>query len=188
MVKRFKMIPILAALLSILFSFNVIAMEYNDYEYVPKTPSTEQKCDDRNLNSRWTWLNDELCVRFDGGERITTERLISFYDLGLLSPWSEKKDGTRQAVKRETYTGAWSQDENGIWSFMFDDYTIPVGLIKIDGILYVFTGYGELKEGYEYWNGQKTGADGIVTENSQEFLEYLSTQYLPECYTVNQAK
>jgi len=182
------MIPVLITLLSILFSFNVIAMEYTDYENEPKTPSTEQNCDDRSLNSRWTWLNDELCVSFSGGERITTERLIRFNDLGLLSRWSGKKDGTRQAVKREIYTGKWAQDENGIWSFMFDDYTIPVGLTKIDGILYVFTGYGELKEGYEYWNGLKTGADGVVNNDSSDFLEYLSTQYLPECYTVKQAE
>uniref|UniRef100_UPI001652C1DE hypothetical protein n=1 Tax=Serratia marcescens TaxID=615 RepID=UPI001652C1DE len=82
---------------------------------------------------------------------------------------------------RDTYSGKWSQSPDGIWSFEFDDKTIPVGVTKIDGVLYAFTGYGELKEGYEYYDGLKTGADGLVKADSAEFTQWLATQYLPEC-------
>lgn len=179
--RKIKTIPILTMLISILFSFNIFAMKYNDYEYVPPMPSTEQKYDDRNLDARWTWLNDELCVRFQGDESIRLEKLERLYESGLMSRWVDKIGGEWQAVKRESYSGKWSQSAEGTWSFEFDDKTIPVGLTKIDDVLYAFNAFGELKEGYEYYNGLKTGADGLVTADSAEFKEWLATQYLPDC-------
>jgi hypothetical protein len=179
--KKLKTIPILVMLLSILFSFNIFAMKYNDYEYVPPMPSTEKKYDDRNLNSRWTWLNNELCVRFQGDESIRLEKLERLYDSGLMSRWVDKIDGEWQVVKRGTYSGKWFQSANGIWSFEFDDKTIPIGVTKIDGVLYAFNAFGELKDEYKYYDELKTGADGLVKADSTDFMNWLSTQYLPEC-------
>lgn len=171
-----RLLPIIV-IISTFFCFQGLAMNNND-EYIPPTPATE-----KNENHRWTWLSDEACVQFRALDHVLREILILKADSGLIRYWGETVNGQRQIKTRDTYTGTWSQDEFGIWSFVFDDFTIPVGLTKIDGVLYAFTGYGELKEGYKYWNGQQTGSDGVVTENSLEFLEYLETQYLPECTT-----
>ncbi len=98
--------------------------------------------------------------------------------------WTWISDGTVEkanVVSRYTYSGKWSQSSEGIWSFEFDDKTIPVGVTKIDGVLYAFTGYGELKADYEYYDGLKTEADGLVKADSAEFALWLTTQYLPEC-------
>ena len=179
--RQLKTIPILVTILSILFSFNTFAMKYNDYEYVPPMPSTEQKYDDRDLNARWTWLNDELCVRFQGDESIRLEKLQRLYDSGLMSRWVDKIDGEWQVVKRYTYSGKWSQSADGTWSFAFDDCTIPVGVTKIDGVLYAFNAFGELKEGCKYYDDLRTDADGLVTSDNPDFLNWLGTQYLPEC-------
>lgn len=103
------------------------------------------------------------------------------YNLGIIETWADKVNGIYQKKNRDTYSGKWSQSTEGIWSFEFDDETIPVGVTKIDGVLYAFTGYGELKEGYEYYTGFKTEADGLVKADSAEFTQWLATQYLPEC-------
>ena len=154
-------------------------MKYEDYGYLPPTPITEQRYEDETLNNRWTWLNDSTCIRFSGyGKRSSLEKQ---FEAGLLSRWVERKENNWEVKIRDTYAGKWSQSSEGIWSFEFDDKTIPVGVTKIDGVLYAFNGYGELKEGYEYYTGLKTGADGLVTANTEEFNQWLSTQYLPEC-------
>lgn len=182
--KNIKLLLMILILTSIQ-PFNVFAMPNNTSvnDVVITTPETETKNDDRQLDYQWTWLSDGLCVKYQSGtvENKKRETLEKHYSQGLIGHWY---DASRGGLKvRDTYNGTWVRDENGIWSFQFDDYTIPVGLTKIDGVLYAFTGYGELKEGYEYWNGEKTGADGIVIENSPDFLAYLETQYLPECTT-----
>jgi len=179
--KKIKKVLFFAILLSVLFSFNSFAMKYKDYEYVPPMPSTEKKYDDRALNSRWTWMNDDLCVRFqltDNGKKADLEKRLQ---LGLLSRWVDKIDGEWKVMNRQSYSGKWSQSEDGIRSFTFDDYTIPVGVTKVDGVLYAFNTYGELKAGYEYYTAFKTEADGIVKADSAEFTQWLATQYLPDC-------
>jgi len=52
---------------------------------------------------------------------------------------------------------------------------------KIDGVLYAFNAFGELKDEYKYYDELKTGADGLVKADSADFMNWLSTQYLPEC-------
>lgn len=181
-----KFTVILSALLSLLLSFNTFAVEieYNN----PKDPneptvyaSTPMKDSDYSYGYRWIWLNDDLCVQIQASKSKTAKAsrrvFQDKYDAGLLTRWCE--DG--QLKNRETYSGKWSQSEDGIWSFQFDDYTIPVDVTKIDGVLYAFNGYGELVEGYDYWNGHKTAADGLVTCTDPEFITYLETQYIPDC-------
>lgn len=182
--KLIKKVLIFSFLLSTLFSFNVFAMKNNSVISTSERPSpiNEKKTEDHLLNNRWTWLSDESCVRFNLPENTKREDLSRRYSMGLLPQWAENGTYEKANVKtRDTYTGQWSQSSEGIWSFEFDDKTIPVGVTKIDGVLYAFNGYGELKEGYEYYTGLKTGADGLVTANSEEFNQWLSTQYLPEC-------
>lgn len=100
----------------------------------------------------------------------------------MLPQWAENgKDGYGVVKNRDTYSGKWSQATDGVWSFAFDDCTIPVGVTKIDGVLYAFNTYGELKADYEYYEGLKTAADGLVTSDNPDFLNWLGTQYLPEC-------
>lgn len=178
--KNAKRIPIIAVLLSVLFSFNTFAMNYNK-EYIPETPQTEERHDDRSLDYRWTWINDTACVRFKVMENASKERILKFWDLGMLPRWVKSENNSIKAIARSTYSGKWSQSTEGIWSFTFDDSTIPVGVTKIDSVLYAFNTYGELKDGYEYYTGLKTEADGIVKADSAEFTQWLGTQYLPEC-------
>lgn len=177
--KLFKHIAFIA-LFIILFSFNVYAMpqNFNSYEPKPPTPSMDE---DYQYGYRWTWLNDDVCAQFKTGGPVTAGVSKSIFGEmlhdGLLYTWYE--DGHIKI--RDTYSGKWSQDENGKWSFVFDDDTIPIDLTKIDGVLYAFNDYGELVDGYEYWNGQKTGPDGVATCTDPEFVTYLGTQYLPDC-------
>jgi len=167
--------------MSILFSFNTFAMSYNK-DYVPESPQTELKHEDRSLDYRWTWISDDACVRFNMVENVSKERIITkFRDMGMLPRWMKNEKSNITAVSRESYSGKWSQSEDGIRSFTFDDCTIPVGVTKIDGVLYAFNTYGELKAGYEYYTGFKTEADGLVKANNAEFTQWLGTQYLPDC-------
>lgn len=176
--KIVKKLSTLIILLSILFSFNSFAMgNVINGDFVRPTPLNESE----SSVSKWTWLSDSSCVRFTAREKETTARLLKLYESGLLAQWAENgKDGSSVVKQRDTYTGKWSQS-GGVRSFEYDDKTIPVGITKIDGVLYAFTGCGELKEGYEYYSGLKTGADGLVKADSAEFTQWLTTQYLPEC-------
>lgn len=166
--------------LSILFSFNAVAMN-NKFVKDPErpTPQNEKAYDESTFSNSWTWLSDELCVQFPKGS--DKDAIEKRYNMGILITWREYKSEQWGAKNRDTYSGKWSQSSGGIWSFEFDDKTIPVGVTKIDGVLYAFTGYGELKEGYEYYPGIKTAADGLVTADSAEFTQWLATQYLPDC-------
>lgn len=180
--KILKKIPIFTILLSLLFTFNIFAMENGYKDPVRPTPLNEEKHEDRTLDNRWVWLDNETCVQFKLTENVKVSDIKRRYDAGLLRRWAE--NGTIQGPKiitRDTYSGKWSQSTDGIWSFEFDDKTIPVGVTKIDGILYAFTGYGELKDGYEYYEGLKTAADGLVKSDNPDFLSWLGTLYLPEC-------
>lgn len=176
-----KSISLLTLLLSTLFSFNILAMnEYKDP--VRPTPQNEQKNDEKALDYRWVWLDDETCVRFNVAETAKKDSIKKQSEMGLLRRWAE--NGTMQSAKviaRESYTGKWTQLTDGVKSFTFDDSTIPVGVTKIDGVLYAFNTYGEIKAGYEYYTGYKTEADGLVKADSAEFTQWLATQYLPEC-------
>lgn len=178
--KTTKRLSVIAVILSVLFSFNALAMNYNK-EYVPESPETEAKHEDRSLDYRWTWINDTACVRFNMLENASKERILKFWDMGMLPRWVKSENNDIKTVARDTYSGKWSQSTEGIWSFTFDDKTIPVGVTRIDGVLYAFNGYGELKAGYEYYTGLKTEADGLVKADSAEFTQWLGTQYLPEC-------
>lgn len=180
--KLLKSIPIFTVLLSLLFSFNIFAVGNEYKDPVRPTPLNEEKHEDRTLDNKWIWLDDETCVQFKLTENAKVSDIKRRYDAGLLRRWAE--NGTIQGPKiitRDTYTGKWSQSVDGIWTFEFDDKTIPVGVTKIDGVLYAFTGYGELKGGYEYYEGLKTAADGLVKSDNPDFLNWLGTQYLPEC-------
>lgn len=174
-------ISLLTLFISTLFSFNILAMnEYKDP--VRPTPQNEQKNEDRTLDYRWIWLDDETCVRFNVAETVKKDTIKKQSEMGLLRRWAE--NGTIQSAKvivRQSYTGKWSHTADGTWSFVFDDYTIPVGVTKIDGVLYAFNTFGELKDGYEYYTGLKTAADGLVKADSAEFTQWLATQYLPDC-------
>ena len=178
----------LTALLCGIIAFNSLAEMKNGDPYEPTrtTPKTEVKYEDKSLNYEWTWLSDELCVQYKPYQTTRRNRLIKNYAEGLLTPY--RNDGIDQ--KRETYSGKWSQDADGTWSFEFDDFTTPVDIVRIDGVLYAFNGWGELREGTVYYGEQRpfstegclvTGADGLVTSDDPEFLEWLSTQYLPDC-------
>ena len=182
--KIFKKALVLTTVLSTLFSFNTFAMKNNNNALDPEwpTPHNEKIYEDENLNNKWTWISDDFCIQFNPSQIKNKSGLERRINMGLVQAvWGEKRDGIYQRKIRDTYTGQWSQSSEGIWSFEFDDKTIPVGVTKIDGVLYAFNGYGELKEGYEYYTGSKTSADGLVTANTEEFNQWLSTQYLPEC-------
>lgn len=174
-----KRISTMVIIFAIIFSFNSYAMDNSNYRgFVRKTPLNASE----TSTSKWTWINDETCVNFDPHKDITPDTLTNKFNNGMLARWAEGKENEATVIKqRYTYLGKWTQAEDGIWSFKFDDKTIPVGVTKIDGVLYAFTGYGELKEGYEYYTGLKTEADGLVKANSAEFTQWLGTQYLPEC-------
>jgi hypothetical protein len=182
-VKKVKF-PIFIILISALLSFNAFAMNKNT-TYITDAPAqsplNEKKYEDRSLGSRWTWIEDDLCVSYRAADGYTKERLKRQFDLGAVSRWATNESGKWEVKTRDTYSGKWSQSSEGIWSFEFDDKTIPVGVTKIDGVLYAFTGYGELKADYEYYDGLKTEADGLVKADGVEFAQWLTTQYLPEC-------
>lgn len=187
--KKIKMLSIITIILILALDFSVFAMTEKKDEggtLMPNPLNETQNEYDRPYYI-WTWLSDAVCVNSKGAEgKSTREHLQFMYDMGVLSQWSEPKNdgsGTWKAKPRDTYNGKWSQSETGIWSFKFDDMTIPIELTRIDDVLYAFNGYGELVEGIEYWNGYKTGADGVVTCTEPEFLEWLETQYIPECTT-----
>ena len=142
------------------------------------TPQSEKSDDDKS-DYRWTWLNDNVCVRFNKG--YNKDNIKMQYEIGTLATWRDRVSENWVGKTRESYSGKWSQSADGIRSFTFDDCTIPVGVTKIDGILYAFNTYGELKAGYEYYTGFKTEADGLVKADSAEFTQWLGTQYLPDC-------
>lgn len=177
--KNYKMY-IASIILSILFSFNAFAMN-NNKDYIPDSPKTEVKHDDRSLDYRWTWLDDSTCVQFNVMENAAKEKIVKFWELGMLPRWVKNENSNIKAVIRYAYSGKWYQSADGIRSFAFDDDTIPVGVTKIDGALYAFNTYGELKEGYEYYTGIKTEADGLVKADNAEFLQWLAGQYIPDC-------
>ncbi len=180
--KIFRKLFIVMILLSTLFSFNAFAMSEKEYaDKSIETPQNEMKYDDRALNYRWTWINNDLCVRFNLWENVNKTRIEDLWSRGMTSRWIEFSNGKYQAKTRDTYSGMWHQAADGIRSFTFDDDTIPVGVTKIDGVIYAFNTYGELKEGYEYYTGFKTEVDGIVKADSTEFIQWLGTQYIPDC-------
>lgn len=163
-------------LFSILFSFSGFSMINNDFK--PTTPATE-----KTSNFKWIWLSDTECVQFNAEGTQRKSDIERKNQIVTLSHWIEPtgKGDEYQRKTRDTYCGKWSQSEEGTRLFIFDDYTIPVGITKIDGALYAFNSYGELKEGYEYYDGLKTAADGLVKADSVEFMQWITTQYLPEC-------
>lgn len=167
-------------ILIMLIPISSFAMNEN-YGLNRPTPETEMRHEDPSLNNRWTWLSDELCIQFNLTEKATKADIEKLWNMGVISRWTEMTDDGRRAKIRDIYSGKWTQSTEGIWSFEFDDKTIPVGITKIDNVLYVFNGVGELREGYEYYEGLTTSADGIVTSDDPEFLDWLGTQYLPEC-------
>lgn len=179
--RKLKRFAIATVLLSMLFAFNAMA-NYNP-ELPQQTPQNEIKYDDQALNYYWTWLDDGVCVRFKPSyANVGKSVLVRQYNYGLLSRWGKyNEDNIGVPVQRDTYSGKWSQSADGIWSFTFDDCTIPVGVTKIDSVLYAFNGYGELREGYKYYMDLKTDADGLVKADSAELTQWLATQYLPEC-------
>ncbi len=180
--KNIIRLPLITILLITIFSFNAFAMKNEYIAPERQTPLNEKKNEERSLDFRWTWLNDDSCVQFKTNEDVNKARIEKMYELGALPQWAEDgKDGYGVVKKRYTYYGTWVQAADGIWSFTFDDCTIPVGVTLIDGVLYAFNTYGELKTDYEYYDGLKTDADGLVKANSAEFTQWLATQYLPEC-------
>lgn len=180
--KSLKRLSILTVLLSTFFTFNIFAMENDIYNPPRQTPLTDAKNASLPNEVKWIWLGDNSCVQFNAVENMKKERIEQMFNWGMLKQWAENgKDGRGIIKTRDTYSGKWSQSEDGIWSFTFDDCTIPVGVTKIDGVLYAFNGFGELKAGYEYYTGCKTEADGIVNADSAEFKQWLEMQYLPDC-------
>lgn len=175
-----KKIVLLTLILSLLFSFNIFAMGEN-YNFLYPQPADEQKQEDKSQSYSWTWISDETCVRFLMSESTKKAGIQKRYEAGVVSTWRSKTNTGSEGKTRETYAGKWSQSSEGTWSFEFDDKTIPVGVTKIDGVLYAFNGFGELKAGYEYYTGYKTEADGLVKADSEEFTQWLATQYLPDC-------
>lgn len=181
--KRTKTISILTVLFIMLFSFNIFAMEKYVKDPERPTPQNEMKYEDRTLNYRWVWLDDETCVRFNLYENSKRYGIERQYSMGVVSAWRDETNTstTWKPKIRDTYSGKWTKATDGIWSFTFDDCTIPVGVTKIDGVLYAFNTYGELKAGYEYYEGLKTEADGFVKADSEEFSKWIATQYIPDC-------
>jgi len=177
---RIRQIFTVTLLLSLLLSFNGFAMINNEFE--PVTPATEEKQDNdsRDFN-RWVWINDGECVQFNASEDTKLASIKKKNEVAPLLHWVEFVNGSYQRKVRDTFSGKWTQAANGIWSFTFDDCTIPVGVTKIDGVMYAFNTYGELKEGYEYYPGIKTEADGLAKADNVEFVQWIETQYLPEC-------
>ena len=178
-----KVFFIMIALCVTFFSFNVYAMtNKTNYEPEHSTPENEIKHDDRSLDFKWTWLDDEMCVQFNVDKNWKLLAIQKRADMGLLRQWTEP-DGTRswKLKTRDTYSGKWTQAEDETWSFEFDDHTIPVGITKIDDVLYAFNTFGELQEGYEYYDGLITGADGVIDSDNPDFLAWLETQYVPAC-------
>lgn len=171
---KLKMVSILTVLFSLCFSFNILAMpeNRNANEPVSPTPSIKIKNEDGVTTYDWTWLSDNTCVQFRVG--INKTIIEKQNELQMLTYW--KESGTR-----DTYSGKWSQSPEGIWSFVFDDYTIPIGVTNIDNVLYAFNTYGELKEGYNYWGYLTTAADGLVVTDNPEFTAWMTTQYIPDC-------
>lgn len=161
------------------FSFNSYAMNNMENRgFERPSPLNESE----SSTTKWTWINDETCVNFRPYKDTTPAYLTKMFDTGMLSRWAEGRENEKTVIKkRNTYAGKWSQSTENIWSFEFDDKTVPVGVTKIDGVMYAFNGYGELKAGYEYYTGIKTEADGLVKADSAEFTQWLATQYLPEC-------
>lgn len=176
-----KRLSILTILLTICFSFSTWAMTKNTNDYTPPTPSTEEKHEDRTLDYRWVWINDNECVQFRVQEDSKRAEIEKRNKISTLLHWVDRTDSTAKIKTRDTYAGKWSQAEDGTWSFEFDDHTIPVGVTKIDDVLYAFNTFGELMEGYEYYDGLTTGADGIVNSDNPDFLAWLETQYVPAC-------
>lgn len=177
MMRKFFTITVV---ISLLFSFNGFAMINN--EYTPNNPATEKKNEDRSLDFRWVWLNDNECVQFNVDENYKRSAIEKKNEVVGLSHWIVDDGNNNYNRKtRDTYSGKWSQAEDETWSFEFDDHTIPVGVTKIDDVLYAFNTFGELKEGYEYYDGLTTGADGVVNSDDPEFLAWLETQYVPAC-------
>ena len=174
---------IMIALFVTFFSFNVFAMTKNiNGEPELPTPENEVKHEDRSLDYKWTWLDDDLCVQFNVAETWKRSIIQKRYDMGFLRRWGEADENGNWKLKtRNTYAGKWTQAEDETWSFEFDDHTIPVGVTKIDDVLYAFNTFGELQEGYEYYDGLTTGADGVVNSDNPEFLAWLETQYVPAC-------
>lgn len=169
-------------LFSILFSFNVLAMENNLNNPPRETPLSNAESASLPNEIKWTWIRDDACVQFKATEDLKRSRIEDMFNWGMVKRWAENGNDGRGIIKtRDTYSGSWATSTDGVKSFKFDDYTIPVGVTKIDGTLYAFNSFGELKEGYEYYDGFKTGADGLVTADTEEFKQWLSTQYLPEC-------
>lgn len=180
--KILKRVSAVTILLSILLSFNVFAMG-KENGYIPKleNPLDNDKNKDEYSSYEWTWIGNEVCVQFAKSKGVKRYRIENAWNLGMYSRWLEYKNGEVRAKNRDTYSGKWNQSEDGVKSFVFDDATIPVGPTNIDGVVYAFNGCGELQEGYEYYDGLKTGADGLVVTDNPEFLTWLATQYLPEC-------
>lgn len=183
--KIFRRISCIVLIMIMAFSLNTYAMPQNLYgtDIRPSNPSSDRA---NNYSYRWTWLSDEICVQFETGGPVNSKMPRSMldkkHDEGSLPRWTELDGSGGSELKiRDTYSGKWNQDAEGVWSFRFDDDTIPIDLTRIDGVLYAFNGYGELVDGYEYWNGQKTGPDGLATCTDPEFVTYLGTQYLPDC-------
>lgn len=174
-----KRLSTLVMLFAIIFSFNSHAMDNSNYKgFVRSTPLNQSE----ESTYKWAWIDDETCVNYNPHKDTTPAILKKRFDNGMLARWAEGKENEETVIKqRYTYSGKWTQAQDGIWSFEFDDKTIPVGVTKIDGVLYAFNGYGELKAGYEYYTGFKTEADGLVKADSAEFTQWLATQYLPEC-------
>ncbi len=166
-------------ILSSLFLFNAYAMNEKQVDGLKISTPQSEKSDDDKSDYRWTWLNDNVCVRFNKG--YNKDNIKMQYEIGTLATWRDRVSENWVGKTRESYSGKWSQSADGIRSFTFDDCTIPVGVTKIDGILYAFNTYGELKAGYEYYTGFKTEADGLVKADSAEFTQWLGTQYLPDC-------
>lgn len=166
-------------ILSSLFLFNAYAMNEKQVDGLKISTPQSEKSDDEKSDYRWTWLNDNVCVRFNKG--YNKDSIKMQYEIGTLTTWRDRVSENWVGKTRELYSGKWSQSEDGIRSFTFDDCTIPVGVTKIDGVLYAFNTYGELKAGYEYYTGFKTEADGLAKADSAEFTQWLGTQYLPDC-------
>lgn len=181
---KLKQTFLLTIILSCCFMFSSFAMINRD---IRTTPLND------NEDYSWTWIDDEVCVRFKADQNMIREYLVKQSEAGLLARWAEKSSDRGWFPKiRDTYLGKWNQSEDGIWSFRFDDYTIPIGITKIDGVLYAFNGFGELQDGLVYYEtdkgtpldkrkGLQTGADGIVNSDDPAFLAWLETQYVPDC-------
>lgn len=181
-----KFAILLSALISLLLSFNAFALEieYNNPNN-PNEPtvyaSTPAKDSNYSYGYRWTWLHNDLCVQFQASElrtaKVRRDILQDRHDVGLMTRWCENN----QLKNRETYSGKWSQSEDGIWSFQFDDYTIPVDITKIDGVLYAFNGYG-----ISTHSAREDGDSNTTQKNQQFFITFpQSNHIIPPQITAN---